>query len=176
MEWVVSTTFRPFYSRERSGTHGIAAGWASKPVWTAWNISSTPGFDPRSSPQRVTLDDSSVWVYVRARGHTYTHTYIAYVRTYIHAHTYIHTHIHIHYIRTYIHKHTHIHYIRTYIHTQTLHTYVRIYTHTHTYTNIHTNTHTHTQQQCMSVYGKYRYECASTVKETQIGTLEPGSE
>jgi hypothetical protein len=40
--WVISTTPRPLYPRERPGTHLQEAGWALGPVWTcAKNLAPT---------------------------------------------------------------------------------------------------------------------------------------
>ena len=45
--WAVNTTPRPLYPQERDSVLIVqGARWALEPVWTARNISSSPGFDP----------------------------------------------------------------------------------------------------------------------------------
>ena len=49
MGCVVKATPRPFYHRERPGTHIYEAGWAQHPVWTGAEIlTPPPGFGPRT--------------------------------------------------------------------------------------------------------------------------------
>ena len=55
MGWVANVTPRPFYSRERAGTHCVGGWVASEPVWTdAENLTST-GI---RSPDRPTRSES----------------------------------------------------------------------------------------------------------------------
>ena len=49
MGWVINTTSRPIYPRERPGTH-CTGGWMDRRDGLDWcgKISPPPGFDPRT--------------------------------------------------------------------------------------------------------------------------------
>lgn len=51
--WVVSTTLRPFYPRQRLVPPADEDRWASGPVWAVQKFS--PGLDSRTDPFRVAL-------------------------------------------------------------------------------------------------------------------------
>jgi hypothetical protein len=50
--WVVSTTPRPLYPRERPGTHCTGIGWASGPFWTRAKIFASTGIRSPDRPAR----------------------------------------------------------------------------------------------------------------------------